>query len=156
MVVEFDLADPITAIDTRLPEDLDHEIRSWLKTTHCFIAARPPEELDHEIKNVQSHWMKAQKNLTDEEILESLPKVYPSEKYMVNKAAFPGVGKFPVDEWIKDNRPMLDSAGWIALAMKIAAKDMQNLAGIFALAVSLEEEEHRQAQLERDLAWATL
>ena len=71
--------------------------------------------------------MKAQKQLTDDEIIESLPKVCPCRQYLVNKDTLSGVGRFPVDRWIADNKPMLDGAGWIAPAMKIAAKDLDAL-----------------------------
>ena len=55
-----------------------------------------------------------------------------------------------MDEWIKDNRPILDAAGWIAFAMKIASKDLTNLSGIFDLGRSLESEIARQEMLEAE------
>ena len=36
-----------------------------------------------------------------------------------------------LDEWKKDGKPCLDTAGWYALCCKIATKDMANLGGIF-------------------------
>ena len=132
-VVEIELSDPVT----QRPE------------TFCFMAARLPQELDDEIKNHTGQWMLAAKNLSDEEILQSLPKVYPCAKNLVNGDLLPGVGRFPVDQWIKDGRPILDAAGWCALCLKIKAKDTQSLSGIFDLGESLESQTRRAEKGER-------
>ena len=121
-VCEIDVTDPSTRITTTL----------------MFIAARLPKELDDEIKKVQGDFMKALGHLTDEEILERLPKAYPAKDYLVDPEHLPGVGRFPVDEWIKEGKPILDTAGWCALCQKIADNDLEHLGGIFDLGVSLE------------------
>ena len=52
---------------------------------------------------------------------------------LIDSKRLPGVARFPVDQWKKDGRPCLDTAGWYAFCRKIAMKDMDNLAGIFDL-----------------------
>lgn len=49
-------------------------------------------------------------------------------------AILPGVARFPVQDWVNSNKPVLDDAGWYALAARIAEKDMQNLDNVFILA----------------------
>ena len=143
VVVEVDL-DPIL-MDTNqretcgfsfmadpLPREVQEEIRKFTRETCCFMAHRPPEELMIEINKVQDRFMKAQNKLTTLELMASLPNVYPFDK-SVDKDKLPGIGRFPVDQWIRDGKPCLDARGWIALAMKIAAKDLDALSGIFDL-----------------------
>ena len=101
-----------------------------------FMADRLPQELDDEIKKVQStgdHFIKAWQELSDEDILESIRKVYPREQMQIDPVRLPGVARFPVDEWKRDGQPCLDKAGWGALCMKIATNDLKNLQGIFDL-----------------------
>ena len=106
--------------------------------TYCFIADRIPKQLDDEIKKFQAEFVRAQWQLTDKEIIGLLPKVYPCDKYLVNGDVMPCIGRFPVDTWIGDQRPVLDAAGWCALSQCIAKKDLKNLGGIFDLGKSLE------------------
>ena len=105
--------------------------------TFCFIADRLPEGMGDEIKKAQGSFMKAQAHLSDTEILESLPKVYPCDMHSVDRDTMPGIGKFPVDEWAKDGQHLLYQAGWVALARKIAKCDLENLGDIFDLGESL-------------------
>ena len=60
-------------------------------------------------------------------------QVYPREEMQIDAKKLPGVARFPVDEWKRDGRPCLDTAGWYAFCSKIAAKDLTNLGGIFDL-----------------------
>ena len=138
--------------------EIDLEDENGILQPYCFIAARLPQQLDDEIKKKQAEWVRAQWQLSDKEIIGYLPKVYPCDKYLVNRELMPAIGRFPVDEWIADKKPILDTAGWLALAIKIASNDMKNLAGIFDLGRSLESEmayeERRKEKIlaERDRA----
>ena len=60
---------------------------------------------------------------------------------LIDPKRLPGVARFPVDEWKKDGKPCLDTAGWYALCCKIAMKDMDNLAGIFNIGEAYNEEQ---------------
>ena len=59
----------------------------------------------------------------------------------IDPKKLPGVARFPVDQWKKDGKPCLDTAGWYALCRKIAMKDMDNLGGIFDLAETYLEQQ---------------
>ena len=122
-----------------------------------FMADRLPAELDNEIKKVQStgdHFIKAWAQLSDEEILSSIRKVYPRESNQIDPVRFPGVGRFPVDQWKKDGQPCLDAAGWYSLCMKLAMNDLTNLQGVFDLGKTYTERqieaESKRARIDRD------
>ena len=51
---------------------------------------------------------------------------------------FPGIARYPVDAWEEAGAPMFTVKSWAKLAMKVAVKDMTNLAGVFELAKKLE------------------
>ena len=65
----------------------------------------------------------------------------------IDAKKLPGVACFPVDQWKKDGKPCLDTAGWYALCCKIAMKDMDNLGGIFNIGEAYMEE-HRRPEFE--------
>ena len=114
-----------------------HE-ETWL----LFVADRLPNELDDEIKKVQSdgdHFIKAWAQLSDEEILSSIRKVYPREEMQIDPLRLPGVARFPFDQWERDGKPCLDTAGWYEMFQKLAKHDMKNLQGIFDLCTTYTE-----------------
>ena len=53
-------------------------------------------------------------------------------------AEFPGVAKYPIDEWERANSPMLSRKGWIKLCMRIAQKTLADLHTIFDCAKKLD------------------
>ena len=59
--------------------------------------------------------------------------MYPST-YVVDKVHRPGVSKFDFEDWKKDGCPVLGVAGWCALCLLIAKKDLVNLGLIFKTA----------------------
>ena len=100
-----------------------------------FMAERLPEELDDEIKKVHANYFLAQKDLTADELLDVLPIQFPMAH---NFQGFPGIARYPVDAWEEAGAPMFTVKSWAKLAMKVAVKDMTNLAGVFELAKKLE------------------
>ena len=73
--------------------------------------------------------------------------MYPRDSWQIDPKKLPGVARFPVDQWKKDGKPCLDTAGWYALCCKIAMKDMTNLGGIFNIGEAYKEE-HLGPELE--------
>ena len=113
-----------------------------LDTWWSFMADRLPDALDDAIKGNQLKFMEAQKLLTAEEIKDQLPVVFPST-HVMDKDVFPGVSRFPIDEWKKAGEPCLSVSGWAALAMKIAEKDLDNLDQVFTVAKRFHKEHEK-------------
>ncbi len=99
----------------------------------CFLSDLIPEIIDDEVKKVQADWVGALRQLTPEELFELIPVTYPKMNAVRTPAGFylPGVSKFPVNQWIADDYPVLGTAGWCKLAMKVAGKDSAHLDEVF-------------------------
>ena len=63
--------------------------------------------------------------------MHDLPVMMPMTHH---ESGFPGVSRYPIDEWEQNNSPMITVAGWCKLAMKIASKDLDNLQDVFDIA----------------------
>ena len=61
-----------------------------------FVAEGIPSELDNAIKNHRAQFYLAQKNRTADELLGALPLAFPMTHTVPE---FPGIAKYPVDEW---------------------------------------------------------
>ena len=96
-----------------------------------FVAERLPEELDDEIKRVHAHFYMAQQDLTPEELKEILPISFPMTH---NIKGFPGVARYPVDEWEAAGAPYFSVKSWCKMAMRIASNDLTNLGKVFETA----------------------
>ena len=68
--------------------------------------------------------------ISPEELLEIVPMSFPMT-HVVDADVFPGIAKYPVDEWLEQGAPRQSAHGWIKLGRKIASNDMLNLESIF-------------------------
>ena len=91
-----------------------------------FAAASMPEELDDAINTVHAQYYLAQTKLTALELLGVLPVSFPMTH---NLPEFPGIAKYPIDEWEAIGAPYLSVKSWAKLAMHVAKHDMTNLKG---------------------------
>ena len=96
-----------------------------------FMSARLPQELDDAIKAKHAAFYLAQKNITADDLLESLPICFPMT-HIVD--GFPGVARYPVDEWERSGAPYFSEKSWCKLCMKIAANDLANLQSVMDVA----------------------
>ena len=110
------------------------ELRVSTGEWRAFVADRLPTELDDSIKAHHAKFYLAQQNLSPHELEGILPVSFPMTHQL---AEFPGVAKYPIDEWEEAGSPMLTVTGWCVLCMKIAEKDMENLHTIFTCADKL-------------------
>ena len=79
----------------------------------------------------------AASKLAPEEIKAMIPMTFPAT-HILDPKLFPGVAKFPVDDWIAEGRPCWTTASWVAFCIKIAQKDMVNLASVFEVCQKLD------------------
>ena len=94
-----------------------------------------PEELDDAINKVHDQYYLTQHNLAAQELLGVLPVSFPMTH---NLPEFPGIAKYPIDEWEAIGAPYLSVKSWAKLAMNVAKNDMTNLKGVFDVAQKLE------------------
>ena len=100
-----------------------------------FVAERIPSELDDAIKGHRAKFYMAQKDLTPEELLDTLPMAFPMTHTIPE---FPGVAQYPVDAWERNGAPRMTVKSWCKLCMKVAAKDLENLSKVFEIAQACE------------------
>ena len=50
-----------------------------------------------------------------------------------------GISRYPVDEWMKEKKPVMTARMWLLLVKSVAEQDMENLADVFAKAEELLE-----------------
>jgi hypothetical protein len=101
-----------------------------------FRADLIPEVLDDAIKKWQVEWNTAMAALPPSDIYDLIPRMYPK----VNPVPlavfdqFPGLGLFDIRQWNVEDQPILTRAGWLKLALKVAANDLENLQTVFNIA----------------------
>ena len=103
----------------------------------AISADRLPAILDDEIKEKQREFLAATKLLKPDDLLEILPMSFP-ETYVLDRTLFPGVARYPVDEWKREGRSCITSKGWAKLCLRIANNDMAHLENVFKAATTLE------------------
>ena len=75
----------------------------------------------------------AAKMLSAEELQDVLPMSFP-RTHVLHSTLFPGIAKYPVDDWIAEGQPCITEEVWTKLCLRIASKDRQNLENIFSAA----------------------
>ena len=105
-------------------------------TWEAFLADRLPKNLDDEIKRVHADFYKAAEKCTAAELIETIPVTFPMTHLFKE---FPGIAKYPVDQWEREGELVLDQAGWCKICLKIAEKDMTNLGMIFETAQKISQ-----------------
>ena len=86
------------------------------------LADPMPVQLSMEIKKVQASWVSASLLLTIEELARCVPRVYPKHN-RVEGLPIPCVGRFPVEDALRENWPMMGEKAWWDLALEVAQKD---------------------------------
>ena len=86
------------------------------------LADPMPVQLSMEIKKVQASWVSASLLLTIEELARCVPRVYPKQ-YRVEGLPTPCVGRFPIEEALRENWPMMGDKAWWCLALEVAQED---------------------------------
>ena len=79
--------------------------------------------------------MLCKNDFTRKELFEIVPMSFPMT-HVVDADVFPGIAKFPVEQWLEQVAPCLTTHGWIKLCLKIAERDMDNLENIFHAAIA--------------------
>ena len=99
-----------------------------------------PTELDDAIKEHHAKFYMAQKDLTPSELEGILPVCFPMTHQI---SGFPGVARYPIDEWEEAGSPMLTVTGWCVLCMKVAEKNMEDLHKVFTCAEGVKKREEQ-------------
>ena len=80
-----------------------------------------------------SSWPKRER--TPNDLFDILPVTY----HMAHQLPeFPGVARYPIDEWESAGSPTLTTKGWIKMCMRIAQKNMSELHTVFEAAQKLD------------------
>ena len=100
-------------------------------TWTAFVSARLPQELDDAIKGKRAEFYMGARDLSPDELLESVPMAFPMT-HLVD--GFPGVARYPVDEWEAAGAPIMTVKSWVKLCMRVAMNDLSNLQHILDIA----------------------
>ena len=89
---------------------------SW----RAMMAVRPPPILLDEIFRVRYEFAVRLNAMSPDQIQKVMPICFPMN-YVIDgrDGHFPGIAKFPVDQWIKEGRPIFDTASWCALCIHL-------------------------------------
>ena len=85
------------------------EIKLSDNTWEAFFAERLPQILDDEIKKEHALFYNAGEKLTAEELKDSIPVTFPMTHLFDE---FPGIAKYPLEQWERDGHIALDMKGW--------------------------------------------
>ncbi len=96
-----------------------------------MICRRPPPQLWDAIYKKREAFYEAAGKVSPEDILAAIPITFP-QTHVVGADIFPGVSRFPVDDWEDAGEPIMTQAMWCTFAMTIAEKD-ERLVDIFDL-----------------------
>ena len=104
-------------------------------TWKCFLADVIPELLDNEIKQHQAEWNNALSCLSPDDVYDLIPVTFPraSPITVAGIPQFPGMGKLNLPKLKNEQAPVLSTAGWVQLCLKVASKG-ENLESVFSLA----------------------
>ena len=89
-------------------------------TWMAMAAVRPPPILLDEIFRVRYEFALRLDAMTPSQIQQVMPICFPMS-YLIDgrDGKFPGIAKFPVDQWVKDGRPIFDEAAWCTLCIHL-------------------------------------
>jgi hypothetical protein len=77
-------------------------------------------------------------NVSADEIYDLLPLTLPKTHNLVHKGkVLRGISKYPIDEWMKKERPYMTGMMWITFVRAIAMHDAENLAYIIDMTESI-------------------
>ena len=85
---------------------------------------------------MHAKFYEASKKVSPSELQDVIPMPFPMTHPV---AGFPGVARYPVDEWQKQGAPCFSTTSWCKLAMLIALNDMENLHLCFDIAKPIKE-----------------
>ena len=111
------------------------------------MAVRPPRILLDENFRVRYEFALRLNAMSPDQIQKVMPICFPMT-YVIDgrDGKFPGIAKFPVDQWIKEGRPIFDEASWCALCIHLvetvgsgaqSSESTKNLDKLFNIAKDL-------------------
>ena len=74
-------------------------------------------------------------DLSPAELKDMIPMTVPTT-HLVD--GFPGIARYPLNEWESAGEPCFSTESWCKLTMKVATKDMENLGTLFDIAEKIE------------------
>ena len=95
-----------------------------------LCAGPPPPKLLDKILGAKLQFYEAPGRLTAMERAEMNPLTILAT-HVVDQDLFPGVARFPVDDWITEGRPRWSEASFVALCMEVCRDGMANLGAVF-------------------------
>ena len=76
--------------------------------------------------------------MTPEKLCDCLPILLPQTcNIEFHGITLRGISRYPVDEWMRQNKPVMTARMWVLLVKSVAEQDMENLAGVFEKAEQL-------------------
>jgi hypothetical protein len=98
----------------------------------AFLSERLPPIIDGCIKgHILALFQQAMKKVSPEDIYELLPMALPTTHHYEHfGTTLRGIAKYPIDEWMKKERPVMTSTMWINFVRLIAQQDTENLTDI--------------------------
>ena len=89
-------------------------------------------ELDNAIKEYRQDFFKACGAMTAEQIKDACPFLEPQGNIQWEESKY--IGHFPVDEYLKDKKAVMDAAKWCCLVKAVCKSDWDALQFLFAVA----------------------
>jgi hypothetical protein len=122
---------PSMVIEVRV----DSEEGTW----EAFLSERLPPIIDDCIKGEHlAAFQKAMGKVSPDEIYDLLPMTFPKTHNLVhNGKVLRGISKYPIDEWMKKDRPVMTSLMWVTFVRAVAMHDVENLTHILDLTDSI-------------------
>ena len=121
-----------------------------------FISERLPMELDDAIKaKCYDQICRATEGMLASDIYKALPMMFPMTHLLQDEQGkkYPGIARYPIDDWARRGAPTMTEKGWCKFAMKVALKDMDNLVHAWQTASKAgkfsQEELHLEGLLDR-------
>ena len=100
-------------------------------TWTAIACASLPKDLDDAIEANLVEFNMAARNLSNEELIVGIPKSFEMDPWIYG---FPGVARYPVEEWEAEGFPIMPVISWARLCKRVAVNDPDNLQDILETA----------------------
>ena len=133
----------------RIESDVDAQAESPELSCICPL----PAARNRQVRKRQVEFNQALKQMTPEDVRGYIVPTFPKcNPFNYGGTVIPGMGKFPVDEWIRMDKPVMDEASWLHLAKNCAEKNMENLENIWTVADKRLQELRRLEEAKKGVA----